>query len=120
FILLIYHCNMSLIFRYCFTLTFLVSNVFAQNKKDSLLYLIQTMPEDTAKMEVYFNFGLLMEHENLDSASYYYDKAEKISNRYNHVKGKIKYISYQSYILNMQGKLDEAYRWNKEALQLAR
>lgn len=95
-------------------------HVFSQTEKDSLYQLIRTMPEDTSKMDVYFSFGEWMEHENLDSASHYYGKAGKIADQFNHVKGKIKFISYYSYVLSMQGKLDEAYRWNREALGLAR
>lgn len=83
------------------------------------MQLINTMPEDTAKMDVYFSFGEWIEHESLDSASYYYDKAGEIADKFNHIKGKIKFISYHSYTLNLQGKLDEAYRWNREALRLA-
>ncbi len=92
----------------------------SQVAKDSLLHLIRTLPEDTAKMDVYFQYGELMERDNLDSASFYYDKALRIAEQNNHVKGKIKYISYQSYVLSVRGELDDAYRWNREALQLAR
>lgn len=111
---------MPTVFRCCLLLVLCSAAANGQPAKDSLLHLIRTLPEDTAKMDVYFSYGELLENTHLDSASWYYEKALEIAGRHNHVKGRIKYNSYHSYVLTMRGKLDEAARVNKESLKLAR
>ena len=91
----------------------------AQPQRDSIRTLIKILPEDTAKLDVYFAYGTLMEDVDLDSAAFYYKKAKQISDRYNHIRGKIKFASNYSAILNFWGKLDESHQLNSQAHQLA-
>ncbi len=104
-----------------FFFIFISTAAFAQppQSKDSLLHLIKTLPEDTAKLEVYYQYAFLLEDVNLDSAIGYYKKMEALSKKHNHVKGQLRYASGYSYVLNMQGKFDEGLTVNKEALRLA-
>jgi two-component system NarL family sensor kinase len=88
------------------------------NAKDSLYQVLEKLPEDTSKINSYYEFGWLMEPLSLDSALYYYNKGKLISEKYNHVKGKIRFAAIYSSILNEQGKLDKSYEISKEALAL--
>lgn len=104
---------------------FLVLNLFGlisysqKNLHDSLAWLVKTKKEDTSKIQLYYDFGALMALSNSDSAIYYYKKAKKLSDQFNHIKGKITYASVYGSILNEQGKLKESYELGLEALRLA-
>ena len=99
--------------------SFVSSVCNAQPGRDSIRTLIKTLPEDTTKLDVYYAYGLVMEDVDLDSAAFYYKKAEQISDRYNHIRGKIRFASNYSAILNFWGKLDESHQLNSQAHQLA-
>lgn len=88
-------------------------------EKDSLYRLIQKMPEDTAKINVYAAYGFILENHDLDSAAYYYKKIKTISDKYNYLIGKLKYASNYSAVLNSMGKIKESEMVNKEAVKLA-
>ena len=85
---------------------------------DSLYKLIQTLPEDTSKINPYYEFGMTVESISFDSAVYYYKKAKFIADKYNNIKGKIRYASIYCTILNEQGNLKESYELSLEALRL--
>jgi two-component system NarL family sensor kinase len=79
---------------------------------------LEQLPEDTSKIFPYYEFGLMIENISLDSAIGYYNKAKVLSDKFDHVKGKIRYASIYTAILNEQGKLDESYKLSLEALKL--
>ena len=91
----------------------------AQSEKDSLFNLVRTLPEDTSKINVYYQYGYIYENINLDSAAYFFKKAKAIADKHNHIKGQIRFASYYSDVLNYRGDLEGSYKVNKEALDLA-
>lgn len=91
----------------------------AQNSPlDSAFKKLQQLPEDTSKIFPYYEFGLMVESISVDSAMDYYDKAKLLSDKFDHIKGKIRYAGIYTSILNEQGKLEESYSLSLEALRL--
>lgn len=89
------------------------------NPKDSLLRLIRTQREDTAKIAIYYDYGSLLFQTSADSTLYYYRKGYDLSKKKGHVKGQIAYASLYGTILNEQGKLKESLELGIRANQLA-
>jgi len=89
-------------------------------KTDSLRKLIRTLPEDTHKIYVYNQYAILQQALNLDSAGYYYLKAEAISRKHGNVNGLIDFASNYSVVLNLQGRFEESFKILKEGLALSR
>ena len=97
-----------------------VSTHAQASTRDSLRVLIKTMPEDTSKVAVYLAYGYMMEDVDLDSAAWYYERAGMLSEQLQYVAGTLGYLRNYTFVLNMQGKLEEAYRLNLKGLRLAR
>ncbi|GAA4327823.1 tetratricopeptide repeat protein [Flaviaesturariibacter amylovorans] len=93
----------------------------AGQNRDSLLQLVRTLPEDTAKIDAYYAYGYALEldGEQPESAAHFYRKAYALAVKGGHIKGQIKYASYYSALLNYKGQLDSSYALNLAALRLA-
>jgi two-component system NarL family sensor kinase len=90
----------------------------SQSPSDSLLRILKQLPDDTAKVMLYYQYGELFETTNPDSALWYYDLARKKSQDLNYLKGQAAYASNAIVILNNRGKFKEALEFAKEALSL--
>ncbi|MBN8653728.1 MAG: sensor histidine kinase [Cytophagales bacterium] len=88
----------------------------SQSPSDSLLRILKQLPDDTAKVMLYYQYGELFETTNPDSALWYYDLARKKSQDLNYLKGQAAYASNAIVILNNRGKFKEALGFAKEAL----
>lgn len=86
--------------------------------KDSLLHLLKTT-KDTALVKLYINIGQQYEGNNNDSAKYYYKASGNLSKKIGYKIGELKYIANYTYILNIEGKKEEALQLNHEAVQIA-
>jgi two-component system NarL family sensor kinase len=102
-----------------FFLNFVITCAAQNSEKSALLHQINTAPDDTAKVYLYYAYGNLVENENLDSALFFYNKAKTLAEKLNFLKGQFKYAANYSAVMNMQGKLDESYAINKWALDFA-
>lgn len=100
-------------------LNFVITCAAQNSEKNALLQQMNTAPDDTAKVDLYYTYGNLVENENLDSALLYYNKAKLLAQKLNYLKGQYKYASNYSAVMNIQGKLDESYAMNKWALDFA-
>lgn len=90
----------------------------SQSSSDSLIRILKQLPDDTAKVMLYYQYGELFESTNPDSAMWYYDQARKKSQDLNYLKGQAAYASNAIVILNNRGKFKEALELAKEALSL--
>lgn len=93
---------------------------FAQQvlNKDSLLRLLPKT-KDKELVFLYINIGQQYEGTNLDSAKIYYKKAEKLSKQLQFEEGMIKFIANYTYVLNIEGKLQEALELNLKSIKIA-
>jgi two-component system, NarL family, sensor kinase len=93
---------------------------FAQTimNKDSLLRLVKTK-KDTALVHLYINIGQQYEGNKIDSAKYFYKAAGNLSDKIGYKKGKLKYFSNYTYILNVESKFEESLKLNQEAVKIA-
>ncbi|KAA6440623.1 tetratricopeptide repeat protein [Dyadobacter flavalbus] len=109
--------------KFFFTILILLiyNSVLAQdNEANAILEKIQKSKEDTNRVLAYVEYGQYLENQNLDSAAKYYLKAEALSRKLNYPAGKFKFRSNYTYILNLQGKFEQALRLNNESLEIAR
>jgi two-component system, NarL family, sensor kinase len=86
--------------------------------KDSLLRLIKTK-KDTALVHLYINIGQQYEGNKIDSAKYFYKAAGNLSDKIGYKKGKLKFFSNYTYILNVESKFEESIKLNQEAVKIA-
>lgn len=87
--------------------------------KDSLKNLLVQMPYDTNRVLATITLGQQYESSDPDSALYFYFSAGELSKKLNYPVGIIKYISNYTAVLNVQGKVDESIRLNKEAAAIS-
>ncbi len=87
---------------------------------DSLLRLLPQAKEDTSKALLFINIGQQYEGTNLDSAAYYYWQCKALSDKLDYTKGKIKFITNFTYVLNLKSLPDSSLRLNLESVTLAR
>lgn len=99
-------------------LLFLPLHAWAQDtqKKDSLMSLITRSGQDTTLVGLYYQYGELYEQEVPDSATYFYDKAQRLAKNLGFQSGIAAYASHQIVILNNQGKFREALELCKNSL----
>ncbi len=86
---------------------------------DSLLRLLPGAKEDTSKALLFIHIGQQYEGTNLDSAAYYYLQCKSLSNKLDYTKGKIKFITNFTFVLNQKSLLDSSLRLNLESVALA-
>lgn len=97
-------------------------SVFAQNnrKRDSLLQVLKTAKEDSNKIPLLLSVGEFYENSQPEIAKKYYNQSLQLSKKINYKPGEVKYASYYSAVLNVQGKYDSSLQINLNALQLAK
>jgi two-component system, NarL family, sensor kinase len=95
---------------------------FSQNlmNKDSLLKLLSYAKEDSNKVNLLFDVGESFESSKPEIAKNYYEQARVLSKKINYTKGEIKFASYYTSVLNMQGDFNQSLKINLNALQLAK
>lgn len=95
--------------------------LFAQSpaSKDSLLRLLNAAKIDSNKVVLLLNVGELYENSNPESAKSYYRQALELSKKIGYKAGELKYASYYSSALNIQGFFDSSLSVNLTALKLA-
>ncbi|WP_415060817.1 ATP-binding protein [Flavobacterium sp.] len=93
---------------------------FAQQvlNKDSLLRLLPKT-KDKELVFLYIHIGQQYEGTSLDTAKNYYKKAEKLSKQLQFDEGLIKFIANYTYVLNIEGKLQEALELNLKSIKIA-
>ncbi|MBS1730725.1 MAG: sensor histidine kinase [Bacteroidetes bacterium] len=96
--------------------------LFAQeaNVLDSLMNVLKTAKEDSNKAILLLSIGEQYERAAPETSKYYYHQSLDLSKKINYALGEIKFASYYTAVLNMQGRFDSSLQLNKEALQLAR
>jgi len=87
---------------------------------DSLLRLLPQAKEDSSKALLFIQIGQQYEGTNLDSAAYYYWQCKALSDKLNYTKGKIKFITNFTYVLNLKSLPDSSLHLNLESVTLAR
>jgi two-component system NarL family sensor kinase len=88
--------------------------------KDSLLDVLKTSREDTARVLLLIKIGNDFERNQPDSAIYFYKAAGALSRKLHYDIGVLKFIANYTAVLNMQGKLNESLDLNTKAVDLAR
>jgi two-component system NarL family sensor kinase len=103
----------------CFFLCCLnVSFASLHLKIDSLVQLVPKK-SDTALVHLYISIGQQYENFDLDSSKYFYNKAKSLSEEISYPKGILKFIANYTYVLNLEGKLNESLQLNKSAIPIA-
>ncbi len=99
-----------------------VMNGMAQSplNKDSLARVLHAAKEDTDKVILYLNVGEPFENSDPETAKEYYRQALALSKKLGYKAGEIKYASYYSSVLNIQGFFDSSLAVNLNALQMAK
>lgn len=99
-----------------------VMNGMAQSssKKDSLARILLAAKEDTDKVILYLNVGEPFENSDPETAKEYYRQALALSKKLGYKAGELKYASYYSSVLNIQGFFDSSLAVNLNALQMAK
>lgn len=91
-----------------------------QAEMDSLLKVLTTAKDDTAKVYLYIAIGNACEYEDPQRAARYYLQAGDLSRRLDYKMGLIKFISNYTGVLNVRGAYDSSLMLNKQAIELAR
>lgn len=99
-----------------------VMNGMAQlsSNKDSLARILLAAKEDTDKVILYLNVGEPFENSDPETAKKYYRQALALSKKLGYKAGELKYASYYSSVLNIQGFFDSSLAVNLNALQMAK
>lgn len=88
--------------------------------KDSLLRALKTAREDSNKVILLLGLGEQFENQDPETAKQYYRQSLQLSQKIGYKTGEIKFASYYTAVLNMQGSYDSSLLLNKQALELAR
>ncbi len=99
-----------------------VMNGMAQSSsnKDSLARILLAAKEDMDKVILYLNVGEPFENSDPETAKEYYRQALALSKKLGYKAGELKYASYYSSVLNIQGFFDSSLAVNLNALQMAK
>lgn len=90
------------------------------SNKDSLARVLLAAKEDTDKVILYLNVGEPFENSDPETAKQYYQQALALSKKIGYKAGEIKYASYYSSVLNIQGFFDSSLAVNLSALQMSK
>lgn len=102
------------------TLFLCSQKVFGEENNKLTPSEIENLPNDTLKFEAYLELGDTFFNDNLDSAEFYYLKAEKIARKINDKQRIIKFIRYNILVLNREGRYNEALKLTQESLAIAK
>ncbi len=105
-------------------LFFIVSSYYCSHAQenraiDSMLLVLKTSKEDTNKVMLLLNIGEQYERFAPETSKQYYWKSLQLSREIKYKPGEIKFASYYTAVLNMQGSFDSSLLLNKKALELA-
>jgi tetratricopeptide (TPR) repeat protein len=111
----------NIIFLFCFSQSFVISAVVAQSaiSLDSIRHIIHNTKSDSVRVLSLLDYGGYFAYQNADSAEYFYRLARDLAKKINFERGFQKYVTYQTEIYNIQGKLDSSLQLNKEGLAIA-
>ena len=87
---------------------------------DSLLAELSVARDDTNKVKLLLNIGEQYENTNPETAKNYYRLVLQLSRKIGYPQGEIKYASYYSSALNIQGHFDSSLSVNLTGLQQAK
>ncbi len=108
-----------LLFVYFISVCFWGSTQATMNK-DSLLKLLSTAKEDTARVLLLINIGNEYELTDPETAGRYYLMAGDLSKRLHYKMGIIKFISNYTAILSFRGQYDSSLLLNKQSIKIAK
>lgn len=86
---------------------------------DSLLQALSSAKEDTNKVKLLLRTGEIYENTMPEKAKVFYRQAGELSKKTGYKAGELKYASYYSSVLNIQGLFDSSLLINLHALQMA-
>jgi two-component system NarL family sensor kinase len=92
----------------------------AQQNIDSLLSVLKTAKEDSNKVLLLLSIGEQYENTQPPLAKTYYNQSLQLSRDIGYKFGELKYASYYSSVLNIQGLFDSSLLINLQAVQLAK
>lgn len=106
-------------------LLFIVSSCYCSHAQDnraidSMLQVLKTAKEDTSKVMLLLNIGEQYERSSSETSKQYYHQSLQLSQKIGYKPGEIKFASYYTAVLNMQGRFDSSLLLNKKALELAK
>ena len=90
------------------------------NKRDSLLKLLPSSKEDTAKVMLLLNIADIYETNNQDSSVYYLEKSRQLSESLSFTKGIYHYYNQSAVVSFTKGDYARAVEQNNKALDWAR
>jgi two-component system, NarL family, sensor kinase len=110
----------TLLFVFVATVSLANSQTDHIRKKDSLLHLLRTAKEDTAKVMVLLTLGSVYETSNQDSASHYLEKGRELSEKLNYLYGLYHYQNQKTILLYTKGDYRPALHEAERGLAIAR
>ncbi|MBP8766093.1 MAG: sensor histidine kinase [Ferruginibacter sp.] len=108
---------MALLF---FVVSYFYSSAQGDRVIDSMLQVLKTTKEDTNKVILLLNIGEQYERVAPETSKQYYHQSLQLSQKIGYKPGEIKFASYYTAVLNMQGRFDSSLLLNKKALVLAK
>ncbi len=105
-------------------LLFIALSGFTQNtwraEGDSLLKVLHTQKDDSAKVITLITAGVHYEANNPDSAVYYYKQAGNLSEKLHYNYGKLRYLACMTEIFETQANYDTALQYCTQGIALAK
>ncbi len=93
---------------------------YAGAQVDSLMHVLKAAKEDSDKVLLLYSIGEPYENSEPEVAKAYYRQALQLSQKIGWKTGEIKFASYYTAVLNMQGSFDSSLKINLEALAKAK
>ncbi len=87
--------------------------------RDSLFNRLEHLKEDSDMVETIINIGGMYQANRPDSAMYYYQKGNILSNKLNYTRGKLRYLACITEIMMREAKFDEALKLTLQAVAIA-
>jgi hypothetical protein len=97
---------------------FCTTSVFGQWNEDSLRKIIRTTKYDSLRVDAYLSLGENYYLNELDTALFYWKKAEVLAEKINYLLGRADAYNNLGYILNQSSKLEESLAYYHKALAL--
>ncbi|MBS1633772.1 MAG: sensor histidine kinase [Bacteroidetes bacterium] len=111
--------------RKILVILFIVSSSYCSHAQDnraidSMLQILKNAKEDTGKVMLLLHIGEQYERVAPETSKQYYHQSLQLSQKIRYKPGEIKFASYYTAVLNMQGRFDSSLLLNKKALELAK
>lgn len=113
-------CMKKLLLLLSFSLMTVYGIAQASVNTDSLLQELSRAKEDTNKVKLLLSTGEQYENSMPEKAKIFYRQAGQLSKKIGYKAGELKFASYYSSVLNIQGLFDSSLLVNLNALQLAK